>query len=315
MALSVQLLGPEPDPESRVVESRLLGSFPDLPIVPDDAAPEADALVEIQAPRWRERGFDPVPLDQEIAAALAAAGRVALRIVDRAAPAPVRAETACEVVTRYQRLLPGDDRHAPGSLFCRAKVAHGALHDLRKPLVAADHDHAVDTWRWVLRLCPEASLALQLAALFHDVERLHSESERRIEQHAADYQAFKAAHAAAGARLAAAAVLAAGADPALAERVAALVAEHERPSADPERLALNEADALSFFSLNACGFIAYYGVEHTRKKVAYSLARLGPRGRRTLGRVRLRADIAALVDEELAGPRPPDGWAGEGAHP
>src|SRR5205814_582070 len=84
--------------------------------------------------------------------------------------------------------------------FDKVLARHCELHDMNKPLVAADFDHARDTWRWVLRLAPHASLAVQVAALFHDVERLASESEARIEHRAADYEAFKKAHAAAGAR-------------------------------------------------------------------------------------------------------------------
>ncbi len=44
--------------------------------------------------------------------------------------------------------------------------------------------------------------AIQLAVLLHDIERLASEPDARIEHLAADYQAFKDAHARAGARIA-----------------------------------------------------------------------------------------------------------------
>jgi hypothetical protein len=162
--------------------------------------------------------------------------------------------------------------------------------------VSADYDHARDTWRWVLRLHPEASAAVQIAALFHDVERLVSESDQRIEHHAPDYAKFKDAHAAAGARLTAAALVGLGAPPGLVGRVAELVATHERPAGDEDKALLNEADALSFFSLNAPGFARYYGPAHTAKKVAYTLARLEPRGRQVLREIRHRADIARLIE-------------------
>jgi hypothetical protein len=276
--------------------------FPDLPVAArptvhptsDITRPEPD-LVEVPAHRWRAEDLDPFVLDEAVAAALAETGHFALRLVDEDSGNGDLADTAVQLVTRCQRHLRGRNRHSATPLFDAMLARHRALHDLARPLVAADYDHALDTWRWVLRLDPEASAAVQLAALFHDVERLLTESEVRIEQHAPDYIAFKDAHAAAGAAMTAALLADEGAEPALVARVAALVATHEHPGEDAERALLNEADALSFFSLNAPGFARYYGPDHTARKVAYTLARLGRRGWRALAGIRHRADIAALI--------------------
>jgi len=84
-------------------------------------------------------------------------------------------------------------------------------------------------------------------------------------------------------------------------RAAALVERRDRPDGDPEGILLADADALSFFSINACGFLRYYGERHTRTKLACALARLSPRGRRHLASVPLRADLRGLLREvELA---------------
>jgi hypothetical protein len=149
-------------------------------------------------------------------------------------------------------------------------------------------------------LCPNASLALQISALFHDIERLVSESRQRVEQHAPDYVAFKLAHARAGAQVAERILVEAGAPDDLVHRVAELIAEHEQPSRDEELALLNEADGLSFFSLNASGFIRYYGIEHCRLKVRYTLRRLGNRGRAALMSFRHHPTVARLLAEELA---------------
>jgi hypothetical protein len=249
----------------------------------------------VPATVWQARAFDPLALDEAVAAAASRARHFALRVDEDPVARGDLATAVLQVTTRCQRHLDGRNRHSALRLFDDILAAHRGLHDLTRPLVAADYDHALDTWRWVLRLDPEASTALQVAALFHDVERLASESEVRVEQHAEDYPAFKRAHAAAGAEMTARALAGVGAPTALVKQVTALVAGHEAPDEDPERATLNEADALSFFSLNAPGFARYYGAEHTAKKVAYTLARLGPRGRTALAGVRHRADIAALI--------------------
>lgn len=214
---------------------------------------------------------------------------------------------AREVLTRYQRLMNRRNAASRNALFDRVLAEHRALHDLAKPLVRADCNHALDTWQWALRLEPEADLAVQLAALFHDVERLVSEADVRIEHHAANtanYQNFKDDHALKGAWMADQTLARAGVDERTRRRTARLIAEHERPPAadDPEAseiALLNDADALSFFSCNSVGYLDYYGPEQTRRKVAYTLRRLRPGSLRYLDGMRLRPKVAEALAEAL----------------
>lgn len=203
-------------------------------------------------------------------------------------------QVAIEVMTRCQRFVDRRNAASATRLWDDARAAHEALHDCSMPLVLADLEHAVDTWQWVLRLEPDASLAVQLAALFHDVERLESEAERRVEQLAPDYVAFKTKHAQRGGQLAEHVLRMVGAEPETAARVRDIVAAHEERGRDDEVDLLNDADGLSFFSLNSPGYADYFGPDQTRKKVAYTFARLGPSARRRLTRtVRLREDVRA----------------------
>lgn len=87
-------------------------------------------------------------------------------------------------------------------------------------------------------------------------------SPARIEQHASDYRAFKNEHARRGAGM--------------------------------------TRDALSFFSLNSTGFLHYYGVEHTRRKIAYTLARLRESAWWRLAGIRYHPVVAALLQEAQA---------------
>jgi hypothetical protein len=200
---------------------------------------------------------------------------------------------ALEVLTRCQRFI--DRRNAASSsvLWDTVYLVHASLHDCSKPLVAADLDHAVDTWQWMLRLSPNASLAAQLGALFHDIERLESEADRRVEHHAPDYAAFKNRHAGRGADRTYEVLRSVSVDEVTALRVREIVATHECRGHDAEVDLLNDADALSFFSLNSPGYASYFGHEQTRKKVAYTLARLSPEARGRLAGVRLREEIRA----------------------
>jgi predicted metal-dependent HD superfamily phosphohydrolase len=91
-----------------------------------------------------------------------------------------------------------------------------------------------------------------------------------------------------------------GADEATCQRVKALVTRHEHPGEDADLALLNDADALSFFSLNASGFARYFDPEHSRRKVAWTLARLGPGQLRRLGQMRLAPSVRGLLDAQLS---------------
>jgi hypothetical protein len=232
-----------------------------------------------------DRAFDGASEDPDVAA------RPSLRVRGAAASLVL---TALQVITRLQRHVWRTNSSSDGPQFHAALARHRALHDRTKPLVRADYDHACDTWQWMLRLEPRAGLAAQLAALFHDIERLETEADARVEHRAPDYQAFKDAHAQAGAGIAAGTLSDLFGD-AVVERVGSLIVGHERRSADPDAALLGDADALSFFSLNSDGYIDYFGAEQAERKVRWTLARMSERARTRLRQVHLRADIAALV--------------------
>ncbi|AUX25471.1 hypothetical protein SOCEGT47_060180 [Sorangium cellulosum] len=280
--------------------AELAGEFPgvELPDGEIDAPcpPGGERRAVVDARAFRASTLDLWALDTALHA-LDARGDFDLLIegVEREGAAQV----AFEVLTRCQRFIRRRNVASTTAVFARLLARHRALHDLDRPLVRADHDHAIDVWQWMLRLDPGAGLAAQAAALFHDVERLASEALVRVEHRAPDYQAFKDEHARRGAALARAALDGLGLSPGDLDRIGALVGAHERPGDDAELALLNDADALSFFSLNSAGFLDYYGPEHTRAKVAYTLRRLRPAARARLPRIRCRPEVAAMILGEI----------------
>lgn len=249
--------------------------FPTLTFVDGDVA-------ELRCEDWRAESFDFWAFDRRIDA-----------IVDGGGVLSVDGAIAYEVLTRAQRRIARRNDESAAPWFERTLAAHRALHDLEKPLVRADLDHALDAWQWTLRLDARAPVAVQLATLFHDVERLASEADARIEHAAVDYQAFKDAHAREGARIVRG--LLAGIDGALVDEVCRLVELHERRSDDRALRLVNDADALSFFSLNCAGYLAYFGPEQTQKKVAYTLARMSPVARDELPRLRIPSEVRRFI--------------------
>jgi hypothetical protein len=246
----------------------------------------------LTAAAWRDDRFDFWAFDRRLDALVARGAPLRVR-----APAELAPAILSEIRTRGQRLAPRRTAATAGPWFDRVLAAHRALHDLARPLVRADYDHAVDAWQWSVRRDADAPRAVQLAVLLHDIERLASEADARVEHLAADYQAFKDAHARAGARIARDVLAEAGVADPLADEVCALIAVHERPSDDPALRAINDADALSFFSFNSPGYLAYFGPDRTAAKVAYTLARMSPDARRELPALRMPAAVRAAIPE------------------
>ena len=276
--------------------------FPGLPgLLGEPASPET-ARLRLDARAWRHGETDLMDLIglDERADELAGGGSFEVEL-DGAEEA--EEETAGEVALHFQRWSGRRNAASDGEDFSRLLRAHRALHPLDKALVRADYRHALDVWQWVLRLDPGAGVAAQAAALFHDIERVYTEADSRSEPGAAEYDAFKARHAAVSARLAGRVLAEQGFDPAVRERAAGLVAGHDRPevASDPAAAVLGDADALSYFSLNSPGYLAWFGEEAARRKIAWTLARLSPAGRAWLPRLRLAAPVAALVSPRLCG--------------
>ncbi len=308
---------PSPPPSWKAI----VAAFPHLALA---AGGRGLPALAVTARDWTSPFFNLYDFDGRLDALAEEGGPFAVTISDAAEESLPR--TACEVLTRCQRW--GDRRNASSrtALFARVLSAHRAAHDLSKPLVRADYDHALDTWQWALRLAPDASLALQLAALLHDIERLESEADERRETGIAgrrrDYQRYKDEHARRGAEIADRLLADAGAPAAVRQRTARLVAAHERrpdpgPHSGPhlgdsagetERLdlgTLNDADALSFFALNCAGYLDCHGAAAAGEKVAFTLRRLSAPSRRHLSGMRLPPEVAqaltALRETEAAG--------------
>src|SRR4051794_40742317 len=127
--------------------SVLQREFPHLPWV-SPAAPVPDAVV-IDERSWHDPSVDLYHWDVIVLGLHAQRGWLLVRPEAALEPAT---ETLLQVLTRYQRLAPRVNAHSRDEVFLCALSVHRSLHDLQKPLVRADYEHALDVWQWVLRL-------------------------------------------------------------------------------------------------------------------------------------------------------------------
>jgi hypothetical protein len=117
-------------------------------------------------------------------------------------------------------------------------------------------DHLVRTEEWVLQLKPDASEALQLAALTHDMERAFPgpDSPKRDPLSDGVDHIYTRAHSERSARIVEAFLHEQGADEALVKEVVELVRVHEY-GGWPEANLLQAADSLSFLECNVERFL------------------------------------------------------------
>ncbi len=200
---------------------------------------------------------------------------------------------AIEVMARYQRLVVRRNEASSTPLFDAILEAHAALFDPSSPLLRADLEHALDTWQWMLRIAPNIGLAPQIAALFHDIDRLDGEPHERIEHRA--HRVLDDPQAKRGGERALAILRSVGVEEGDAARASDLVAG--RVCSEPDALVLDDADALSFLSLMSPPYADYFGLAQTRRKVSFTLGRLGPVARDKVSLFRLRPDVDRLLQQ------------------
>lgn len=132
--------------------------------------------------------------------------------------------------------------------------------------------HSINTLEWVLKLDPDADIALQIAALGHDIER--GLENRTVKASNYDnFDEYKQAHALNSAEILVEIMEECGVDQKITDDVAHLVANHEVGGDDREEL-LKNADVISFFNVCLPLYFDRRGPETTRKRCVWGYKKL-----------------------------------------
>ncbi|MDQ7010552.1 MAG: DUF4202 family protein [Mariprofundaceae bacterium] len=153
---------------------------------------------------------------------------------------------------------------------------------LARSHVPEDAGHAEDVLCWLLRLEPEAGWPLRFAALAHDVDRAMPDAMRVQRGDFANYDDFKAAHAANSARIAARLLHRAGAPTSVVHEVTRLVLHHEEQGGDSQLSLLCDADALSFYTHNLPFYLLREDENEALHRSRWGIRRLSTHGRKAL---------------------------------
>lgn len=158
------------------------------------------------------------------------------------------------------------------SIECAKREIRLIIADSRVP---EDPGHADNTLKWLLLLEPDASEAMQLAALAHDIDRAIEES-KVMRADFDNYDTFKAAHAKNSAEILRPILIACSVEQKIVEEACRLVELHE-VGGDPSSNVLKDADSISYFNVNLQLYFQREGWDETKRRSLWGYHRLTPR--------------------------------------
>ena len=138
--------------------------------------------------------------------------------------------------------------------------------------VPEDPRHAENVLEWLLKLEPDADIALQLAALAHDIDRA-DESTKIQRANFNNYNQFKTAHAKNSAAILQEILQECHVELSIIDEACRLVVLHE-VGGDARSDLLKDVDSISYFEVNMPLYFQREGYEETLKRCVWGYKRL-----------------------------------------
>lgn len=159
-----------------------------------------------------------------------------------------------------------------------------------------EYDHSQSVWQWVLKLKPEANIALQIAALGHDIDR-SIEDYRIMKAKFATYDEYKKEHTLLSAKIICDILKKHNFDKTTIDEVRHLIENHEVGGEGDVEI-LKEADSIAFFNN-----LPHYRQTHTRKettdKIKFMYDRLNKKAQSMINQINFNTESAKLFKETI----------------
>jgi hypothetical protein len=156
------------------------------------------------------------------------------------------------------------------------------LDMLDKSEIKTERSHAENTLYWVKKIRPDASIALQIAALGHDLER--GISPRFLETDFTSHAEYKVAHSEKSAKILEGIMRMHNLDDKVIASSIDLVILHE-VGGNSDADVLMDADSISFFDNNLEYYILYKGLAGAIRQVNYKYERCTPRAQKYIDNI------------------------------
>jgi len=160
-----------------------------------------------------------------------------------------------------------------------------------------EYDHSQSVWQWVLKLKPDADIALQIAALGHDIDRSFKDY-RKTKAKFATYDEYKKEHALQSAKITCDILRKYNFDEITIDKVKNLIENHEVGGEGDVEI-LMEADSITFFN-----DLSHYQQTHTQEetidKIKFMYNRLNDKAKLMINQINFKnAESAKLFKEAI----------------
>lgn len=151
---------------------------------------------------------------------------------------------------------------------------------ISKSSVKTDLAHALSTKKWIIKLKPDADIALLIAALAHDIERgVEPDYYNKTKEKFDNYEEHKRIHSEKSAKIIVELLEKYKFDEDIIKKVERLVLNHEI-GGDSESDLLMDADSISFFEENFVQYYEKYGEDKARKKIRFMYDRMSKKAQK-----------------------------------
>jgi len=159
-----------------------------------------------------------------------------------------------------------------------------------------EYSHSQSVLKWLLKLKPNADIALRISALGHDIDRSYGQPVKR--DNFKTYNEFKMKHAARSAQILRSILEKLDFPNEIIEKVIYLVENHEVGQEGDVKI-LKEADSLSFFENNLEHYMETRP-GYIKDKIKFMYSRLSPEAKKLVKRIKFKSpNIKKLVFEVI----------------
>jgi hypothetical protein len=168
---------------------------------------------------------------------------------------------------------------------------------ISKSLSKTDLNHARSTKKWLLILKPDADVAMQIAALAHDIERgIYNEG--GAGELSKDYNKYKEEHAKRSAKIICDLLRKHKFDQQVIEKVNNIVLSHEVGGEEDIEI-VKDADSISFFEENLEHYFERYGRKRTKFKVSFMFERVSVKAKEIIKKFKFKDEELDLIFREI----------------
>jgi len=162
-----------------------------------------------------------------------------------------------------------------------------------------EYSHSQSVWQWVLKLKPDADIALQIAALGHDIDRSFG-NYRKMKAKFATYDEYKKEHALLSAKIMCDILKKYDFNGTIINKVKHLIENHEIGGRGDVEI-LKEADSITFFN-NLLHYRQIHTKEETINKIKFMYNRLNKKAKLMISQINIKDEkLARLLKEVING--------------